>query len=179
MSAMTNDAGKKRLMVTAVVLVALALPAALAVYGGLKMWQEHRQAQAPGSVVSEQLREAAERAADAVMPAPTLGADAVIVECDPREIEAQVQRVVRLAGGVGGSSSAWNDGSSVRIVAKVPSSSESLFRDLVARHVYDIAISGNEHASAVVEVLVRPKQAPAAQNQGRRVRQPGSGGGKH
>ncbi len=150
----------------AVVMVALALPVALGIYGGWTMWQEHQSARTAGPAPSEQLREAAERAADAALPAPTLGTDAVIVECAPNEIEAQVQRVVRLAGGVGGSSSAWNDGTSIRIVAKVPSSSEGLFRDLVARGVYDIAVSGNEHPSAVVEVLVRPRQASAAQPQG-------------
>ena len=163
---MANDAGKKRLIVLAVVLAALALPGALVVFGGLKMWQEHGT-QTPEPGLSAELRAAAERAADAAMPAPTLGADAVIVECAPRDIEAQVQRVVRLAGGVGGTAAAWNDGSSVRIVAKVPSASEGLFCDMVAKGVYDIAVSGDGHPSAVVEVLVRASNAGSPSKPGR------------
>lgn len=166
MSGMTQDAGKKRFIMLAVVMLALALPVALGIYGWWTMWREYQGSQAPGAQPSEQLREAAERAADAALPAPTLGADAVIIECAPSEIEVQIQRVVRLASGVGGASSAWNDGTSVRLVAKVPSSSESLFRDLVAHGVYDIAVSGNEQPSAVVEVLVRPRQTPATQTRG-------------
>jgi hypothetical protein len=65
------------------------------------------------------------------------------VECRTTDLEAELQRVVRLAGGLGGSASSWNDGKSVRIVANVPRTAEALFRESVSRGVYDLKSAGD------------------------------------
>lgn len=151
-----EERGKKVLIVVAVVLVALALPVALAVSGGWMMWRESRPETKPEP---EGLRPSSERSAGAALPAPTIGADAIVRECAPEKMELELQRIVRLAGGVGGAASAWNDGEKVRLVAKVPRGSEQIFRDAVTGGMYGMAMASDSAASdatVVVEVLVRP-----------------------
>ena len=92
---------------------------------------------------------------------PTLASDAEILRCAPDELEAQVQRVVRLAGGVGGVASSWNDGKALRIIAKIPTDTESLFRDAVARGLYDMRVAHGALTTTVVEVLIEPGVASA------------------
>jgi len=150
------------LIAAAVVAVALALPLVLAVVGGMKLWEETRSRPEAAPDTSG-LREAAERAAEAALPAPTVASDAEILRCPPDELEAQVQRVVRLANGVGGVASSWNDGKTIRIIAKIPTDTESLFRDAVARGLYDMRVAHGAQTTTVVEVLIEPgaSSAPA------------------
>ena len=148
------------LIAAGVAALALALPLALTVIGGMKLWEETR-AQPEAAPDTSGLREAAERAAEAALPAPTLASDAEILRCPPDELEAQVQRVVRLAGGVGGVASSWNDGKSIRIIAKIPTDTESLFRDAVARGLYDMRVAHGAQTTTVVEVLIEPGVASA------------------
>jgi hypothetical protein len=82
----------------------------------------------------------------------------LVVECRTADLEAELQRVVRLAGGLGGSASSWNDGKSVRIVANVPRTAETLFRESVGRGVYDLNSAGDSGPMTVVEVLLQPKK---------------------
>ena len=140
---------------------ALALPLALAVVGGMKMWQETRS-RPPVEPDTSALQQAAERAAEAALPAPTLAADAETVECAPGKLEAEVQRVVRLAGGVGGVASSWNDGKTIRIIAKIPSDAEALFRDAVTKSIYDLHTAKTTTQTTIVEVLIKPAEAAAA-----------------
>jgi hypothetical protein len=116
------------------------------------MWKARQLADAQ---FAEALRISLERAANVVLPSPTLGADAVVLNCPADKFEAEVQRVVRLANGLGGSASSWNDGTSIRIVANIPSNSVDLFRDAVTRGVFDIAGAGQSGPMTVVEVLLR------------------------
>lgn len=157
---MQTDRKKKMLIAATVVALALALPLVLAVVGGMKLWEETRSEPETAPDTSG-LREAAERAAEAALPAPTLASDAETLRCPPDELEAQVQRVVRLAGGVGGVASSWNDGKSIRIIAKIPTDTESLFRDAVARGLYDMRVAHGAQTTTVVEVLIEPG-APSA-----------------
>ena len=153
-----TDKQKKVLLMAGAVGLAMILPATLAVVGGRQMWKESRQTvPAPGQ--TDAVREAAERAAEAVLPIPTLASDAVEVDCAPGDVEAQVQRVVRLSGGVGGAASSWNDGSSIRIIAKIPADAESVFRDAVTRGIYDMKIAKGSEQTTVVEVLIKPAAA--------------------
>ncbi len=159
MCAMKADRGTKVLLMLALVLAALSLPVALVVLGVSKMWQEHNAA-VPSVEMAAALRASAERAADAVLPVPTLGGgSAESVECLREKLDAELQRIVRLATGVGGSASFWKDDSTVRVVASVPSSAETIFRDAVRRGVYDVAMSGPTKPSVVVEVVVRAGSA--------------------
>ncbi len=152
------------LIAAAVAAVALALPLALAVIGGTKIWQETRSRPQAESDTSA-LREAAERAAEAALPVPTLAADAETLECSPDKIEAEVQRVVRLATGVGGVASSWNDGQTIRIIAKVPTDAESIYRDAVKKGLYDMQIAQTTTQTTIVEVLIKPaEEAPAKAN---------------
>lgn len=152
---MMPDRQKKILIAAGVALLALALPTALVLTGTLKMWGETRTPElAPGQASA--LREAAERAVDAALPVPTLSADAVEVECPPENIEAEVQRVVRLASGVGGAASSWNDGQTLRIIAKVPEDADAIFRDAVKRGIYDMKVARGSRETSVVEVLIKP-----------------------
>jgi len=164
---MTADAQKKALFMIGVVLLILALPVALAVFGGLRMWQEHHatQQQMPPEM-SQALREAAERAADAALPAPTLGANVITVECDPEGIEKEVQRVVRLASGTSGAASSWNDGKTIRIIANIPVDTETVFREAVQRGLYDMAIAKGSEQKTIVEVLIVPKESKARKKTG-------------
>lgn len=147
---------KKRLLMLGVVLAALVLPAALVVFGGWSFWQERQARQAAQVEFNEALRQSLERAAEVVLPVPTLGAGALVVEYPTDKFEAELQRVVRLAQGVGGTASSWNDGETVRIVANVPRSAETMFRESVERGVYDLKAAGDTGAMTVVEVLLRP-----------------------
>lgn len=150
---------QKRQIVMLVVAAALLLPVALAVVGGWAMWSS-RQAAAPSEPTPEQveqLRAAVERAAETALPVPSfLASDAVVLEVPPDRFEGELQRVVRLATGVGGSASSYNDGSAVRIVARVPAGNGEVFRDALSRGVYDIAAAGESGPSTIVEVLLKP-----------------------
>lgn len=154
---MLTERQKKILMAAGVTALALSLPVALAVIGGTKMWQESKAAQLSPEH-SAALQEAAERAADAALPVPTLAANAAVIECAPDETEAEVQRIVRLSGGVGGAASSWNDGVSIRIIAKIPADAESIFRDAVARGIYDMKIAQGSEQKTIVEVLIKPTE---------------------
>lgn len=149
---------KKKAIALAAVAVFLSLPIALAVVGGWGVWKERQARKVQEVEFNEALRESLERAADVVFPVPTLGADALTVQCTPADFEKELQRVVRLAEGVGGSASSWNDGDSVRIIANVPGSAETLFRESVTRGVYDLNTAGDGGAMTVVEVLIKPRQ---------------------
>lgn len=120
------------------------------------MWQERQAKREAQTQFNEALRQSLERAADTVLPAPTLGADALVVSCKMDALESELQRVIRLAEGLGGSASSWNDGKSVRLVANVPRSAETLFRESVSRGVYDLNSAGDSGPLTVVEVLIKP-----------------------
>jgi len=152
-----TESGKKMLIAAAVAALALALPLALAVIGGRKVWEESR-ARPPAEIDTSGLQEAAERAAEAALPVPTLAADAEELACAPDKLEAEVQRVVRLAGGVGGVASSWNDGQSVRIIAKIPADTESIFREAVSKGIYDLQIAKTTTQTTIVEVLIKPAE---------------------
>ena len=154
---MLTERQKKILMAIGVTALALSLPVALAVIGGSKMWRESKAPQLSPEH-SAALKEAAERAADAALPVPTLAADAVVIECAPDETESEVQRVVRLSGGVGGAASSWNDGVSIRIIAKIPGDADRIFRDAVIRGIYDMKIAKGSEETTIVEVLIKPTE---------------------
>ena len=154
---MLTERQKKILMAIGVTALALSLPVALAVIGGSKMWRESKAPQLSPEH-SAALKEAAERAADAALPVPTLAADAVVIECAPDETESEVQRVVRLSGGVGGAASSWNDGVSIRIIAKIPGDADRIFRDAVTRGIYDMKIAKGSEETTIVEVLIKPTE---------------------
>ena len=155
---MQPDPKKNRAIMLAVVLAALALPLALAVVGGRAMWQDRQAKQKAQTQFNEGLRQSLERAAETVLPTPTLGTDALVVSCKMDELESELQRIVRLAEGLGGSASSWNDGKTVRVVANLPGSTETLFRESVSRGVYDLNSAGDAVPMAVVEVLIKPKK---------------------
>ena len=154
---MLSERQKKILVAIGVTALALSLPVALAVIGGSKMWRESKAPQLSPEH-SAALKEAAERAADAALPVPTLAADAVVIECAPDETESEVQRVVRLSGGVGGAASSWNDGVSIRIIAKIPGDADGIFRDAVTRGIYDMKIAKGSEETTIVEVLIKPTE---------------------
>jgi len=155
-AAMMDEGFKKRLIMGAVVMLALVLPIALAVVGGWGMWRENQARKAAQVEFDAALQESLERAADVVLPVPTLGEGALVVECLPDKLEGELQRVVRVAKGIGGTASSWNDGESVRIVANVPASAEVMFRESIERGVYDLKAAGDGGTMTVVEVLIRP-----------------------
>lgn len=155
---MQPDPKKNRAIMIALVLAALALPLALAVVGGRAMWQDRQAKQKAQTQFNEGLRQSLERAAETVLPTPTLGTDALVVSCKMEDLESELQRIVRLAEGLGGSASSWNDGKTVRVVANVPGSTETLFRESVSRGVYDLNSAGDAGPMAVVEVLIKPKK---------------------
>ena len=154
---MLTEKQKKILVAIGVTTLALSLPVALAVIGGSKVWRESTAPQLSPEH-SAALKEAAERAADAALPVPTLAADAVVIECAPDETESEVQRVVRLSGGVGGAASSWNDGVSIRIIAKIPGDADGIFRDAVTRGIYDMKIAKGSEETTIVEVLIKPTE---------------------
>jgi len=155
---MNEDAQKKRTTMMLVVAGALLLPVALAVAGGWAMWMARPPAPGePSPEQVEQLRAAVERAAETALPVPRfLSSDAIVIECPEDGFEKEVQRVVRLATGLGGSASSYNDGATVRIVATVPEGNAAVFRDALQRGVYDIAAAGGGKPTTIVEVLLKP-----------------------
>ena len=155
----------------AVVLLALVLPVALAVVGGWGMWREHQVQKQAQVQFNEAMQQSLERAADVVLPVPTLGEGVLVVECPMDKFEAELQRVVRLAKGVGGTASTWNDGESVRLMASVPGSAETLFREAIERGVYDLNAAGETGPRTVVEVLIRPMAAAPDAKKRKRAKQ--------
>jgi hypothetical protein len=153
---MDNVRIRKLIIIAVVVLAALLLPLGLIISGVRGMWKERAEQRAAEAQFSEALRQSLEKAADVLLPAPTLGEGAMAVELPMEKIEDELQRVVRLAAGVGGTASSWNDGETVRVVANVPSSVEVLFRESVERGVYDLNAAGETGPMVMVEVLLKP-----------------------
>ena len=153
---MDNLLIRKLIIIAAVVFAALLLPVALLVFGVRGMWKERAEQRASQAQFSEALRQSLEKTADVVLPAPTLGEGAMVVALPLEKFENELQRVLRLAAGVGGTASSWNDGETVRVVANVPSSAEVLFRESVERGVYDLNAAGESGTMVMVEVLLQP-----------------------
>jgi len=153
---MNNLRIRKLIIIAAVVFAALLLPLGLLVFGVLGIWKERAEQRASQAQFSEALRLSLEKAADVVLPVPTLGEGAMVVALPLEKFEDELQRVVRLAAGVGGTASSWNDGETVRVVANVPSSAEVLFRESVERGVYDLNAAGESGTMVMVEVLLQP-----------------------
>ena len=153
---MDNLRIRKLIIIAAVVFAALLLPVALLVFGVRGMWKERAEQRASQAQFSEALRQSLEKTADVVLPAPTLGEGAMVVALPLEKFENELQRVLRLAAGVGGTASSWNDGETVRVVANVPSSAEALFRESVERGVYDLNAAGESGTMVMVEVLLQP-----------------------
>ena len=101
---------RKMIITAAVVLAAISLPVALLAGGAWSMWKDYRARNAMQAAYSEALRESAERAADVVMPVPTLTDQAIELSVPPGRLESELQRIIRLAHGIGGSAASWNDG---------------------------------------------------------------------
>ena len=153
---MDNLRIRKLIIIAAVVFAAILLPVALLVFGVRGMWKERAEQRASQAQFSEALRQSLEKTADVVLPAPTLGEGAMVVALPLEKFENELQRVLRLAAGVGGTASSWNDGETVRVVANVPSSAEVLFRESVERGVYDLNAAGESGTMVMVEVLLQP-----------------------
>jgi len=153
---MDNPRIRKLIIIAAVVFAALLLPLGLLVFGVRGIWKERAEQRASQAQFSEALRLSLEKTADVVLPAPTLGDGAMVVALPLEKFEDELQRVVRLAAGVGGTASSWNDGETVRVVANVPSSAEVLFRESVERGVYDLNAAGESGTMVMVEVLLQP-----------------------
>lgn len=153
---MDNPRIRKLIIIAAVVFAALLLPLVLLVFGVRGIWKERAEQRASQAQFSEALRLSLEKTADVVLPAPTLGEGAMVVALPLEKFEDELQRVVRLAAGVGGTASSWNDGETVRVVANVPSSAEVLFRESVERGVYDLNAAGESGTMVMVEVLLQP-----------------------
>ena len=153
---MDNPRIRKLIIIAAVVFAALLLPLGLLVLGVRGIWKERAEQRASQAQFSEALRLSLEKTADVVLPAPTLGDGAMVVALPLEKFEDELQRVVRLAAGVGGTASSWNDGETVRVVANVPSSAEVLFRESVERGVYDLNAAGESGTMVMVEVLLQP-----------------------
>ena len=153
---MDNLRIRKLIIIAAVVFAAILLPVALLVFGVRGMWKERAEQRASQAQFSDALRQSLEKTADVVLPAPTLGEGAMVVALPLEKFENELQRVLRLAAGVGGTASSWNDGETVRVVANVPSSAEVLFRESVERGVYDLNAAGESGTMVMVEVLLQP-----------------------
>ena len=149
-------ARKKIIRMAVIVAAALALPLALAVLGGWRMWKDYRARSEMQAAYSEALKESLERAADVAMPVPTLTEEVITREVPADKFESELQRVVRLAHGIGGSASSWNDGETVRIVASVPATSADLYRQAVQGNVTSMAAAGESDTMTVVQILLRP-----------------------
>lgn len=149
---------RKMIITAAVVLAAVSLPVALLAGGAWSMWKDYRARNAMQAAYSEALRESAERAADVVMPVPTLTDQAIELSVPPDRLESELQRVIRLAHGIGGSAASWNDGRSVRIVANVPSTALELFRDAVKSNVVSMTAAGDSQSKTVVQILLKPAE---------------------
>ena len=153
---MDNLRIRKLIIIAAVVFAALLLPVALLFFGVRGMWKERAEQRVSQAQFSEALRQSLEKTADVVLPAPTLGEGAMVVALPLEKFENELQRVLRLAAGVGGTASSWNDGETVRVVANVPSSAEVLLRESVERGVYDLNAAGESGTMVMVEVLLQP-----------------------
>jgi hypothetical protein len=151
---------QKMIRMAVVVALALALPLALAIVGGWRMWTDYRARSEMQAAYSEALRESLERAADVAMPVPTLTDEAINLAVPADKFEPELQRVVRLAHGMGGSASSWNDGETVRIVASVPATSADLFRQAVQSNVVSMAVAGESDTMTVVQIVLRPVDKP-------------------
>ena len=151
---------KKMIRMTVIVAAALVLPLALAVVGGWRMWKDYRARSEMQTAYSEALRESLERAADVAMPVPTLTDEAITLDVPADRFETELQRVVRLTHGIGGSASSWNDGETVRIVASVPATSADLFRQAVQSNVVSMTAAGESDTMTVVQILLRPVAKP-------------------
>jgi hypothetical protein len=147
---------KKIVRMAVIVAAALMLPLALAVIGGRQIWKDYKARSEMETAYSEALRESLERAADVAMPVPTLTEEAITLEVPADKFEPELQRVVRLAHGIGGSASSWNDGETVRIVASVPVSSAELYRQAVESKVMSMTAAGESDSMTVVQILLRP-----------------------
>jgi len=154
---MDSLAGKKTVRMVIIVAAALVLPLALAVVGGLRMWKDYRARSEMQAAYSEALKESLERAADVVMPVPTLTDEVIELRVPVRSLESELQRVVRLAHGIGGGASSYNDGETVRIVANVPKSSENLFRQAVNSNVVSLTAAGESEPMTIVQIVLRPE----------------------
>ncbi|MBU3666337.1 MAG: hypothetical protein FGM15_10755 [Chthoniobacterales bacterium] len=157
---MTNEAARAQGKMLLVVLAALVLPIALAVLG-LRSMFSGKTVPAEDPARAEAMRDAIERAAETVMPVPSLGTDVATIECPADKLDAEERRILRLARGVGGSASSWKDGETVRVIAKIPVAAESLYREAVTRGFYDLAAAGDEGSKTIVEVVIRAA-APSA-----------------
>lgn len=144
------------LVMAAVVAAALAVPIGLLAAGAWSMWTDYRERRKMEAAYSEALRESAERAADMVMPVPTLTDEAIVLKVPADKFEPELQRIVRLAHGIGGSAASWNDGETVRIVANVPSTAAELFRDAVNSNVVSMTAAGDAGMKSVVQIVLRP-----------------------
>lgn len=159
---MSIDPANAKTKMLWVVLLALAMPVVLVAGAAWMMFRGEKQP-TPDPARAAAMQSAIERAAETVMPAPSLGSDVLSVACPPEKMEAEVQRVVRLARGVGGSASSWNNGEVVRIIAKIPSGAATLYQEAVTRGYYDAAAAGDGSAKTIVEVVIRPVAAAPAQ----------------
>ncbi len=124
------------------------------------MWQDYRARSEMQAAYSEALQESLERAADVAMPVPTLTEDVITLEVPADRFETELQRLVRLAHGIGGSASSWNDGETLRIVASVPSTSADLYRQAVESNIVSMAAAGESDSMTVVQILLRPVTGP-------------------
>jgi len=154
---MEEKAVKKKTIALVAVGVFLSLPIALAVVGGWDIWGEYRARRAEETAYNQALREAAERAADVVMPVPSLTDDVITLDVPADKFEPELQRIVRLAHGIGGSAASWNDGETVRIVANVPTTAAELFRDAVNSNVLSMTAAGDSEMKTVVQIVLRPE----------------------
>lgn len=152
----TQERGKIYLTVL-ISALALSLPLAVLIVGGVGLWRDHRANQLAQAEFNVALEQSLQRAADTVMPVPNSGLEPLLVECPQADFQSELQRVVRLARGLGGTASSWNDGEQVRILANVPTSAEALFRQAIADGVYDLNSATESKTLVVVEVVLRPK----------------------
>lgn len=149
---------KKTIRMAIIVAAALVLPLALAVVGGLRMWKDYRARSEMQAAYSEALKASLERAADVAMPVPTLTDEAIDLRMPASSLESELQRVVRLAHGVGGGASSYNDGETVRIVANVPKSSADLFRQAVKGNVLSLTAAGESESMTIIQIVLRPEE---------------------
>jgi hypothetical protein len=157
---MEEQAVRKKAIALVAVGVFLSLPIALAVVAGWDIWGEYRDRRAEEAAYNQALREAAERAADVVMPVPSLTDDVITLDVPADKFEPELQRIVRLAHGIGGSAASWNDGETVRIVANVPTTAAELFRDAVNSNVLSMTTAGDSEMKTVVQIVLRPVAKP-------------------
>lgn len=152
---MKSGAGSKVLWMLALVFVALMLPLVLVVSGGWKMWQEHRAVAPLPAETSAALRDSVERAANAVLPTPTLGEGMLTIDCSPDQLEKETARIIHLVEGVGGVASLWKEEARVKVLANVPASMEDAFREAVRHNMSHLTVAADSQPTVVVEVLLR------------------------